>query len=230
MSRSERLLDLIQYFREHRYPVSGAALAKKFGMSVRTLYRDIASLQMRGAKIEGEPGIGYVLRPGFTLPPLMFDEEELEALALGSSWVMSRADSQLQKAAIRALAKMAAVLPLNLRHQLEASGLLVLGPGHVVEAGDSKLALLRQLIRQENKLEITYTDVHHQLSQRIIWPLGLSYFDEVRVVIAWCELRNNFRHFRADRIAQFSVPGTRYPERRHLLLKRWQASNFLSVQ
>ena len=229
MSRTERLFDLMQHLRQHRYPVSGAVLAKELGISLRTLYRDIASLQAQGAEIEGEAGIGYVLRPGFMLPPLMFLEEELEALVLGSRWVASRADSQLQMAATHALAKIAAVLPADLRLQLEVSGLLV-GPGQVTAAGDEELALIRQAIRKEHKLEITYTDLHAQESHRIIWPLGLGYFDQTRIVIAWCELRDDFRHFRTDRIKQLKVVKIRYPTRRQALLKQWRTSQNIPEQ
>ena len=219
----------MQHLRQHRYPVSGAVLAKELGISLRTLYRDIASLQAQGAEIEGEAGIGYVLRPGFMLPPLMFLEEELEALVLGSRWVASRADSQLQMAATHALAKIAAVLPADLRLQLEVSGLLV-GPGQVTAAGDEELALIRQAIRKEHKLEITYTDLHAQESHRIIWPLGLGYFDQTRIVIAWCELRDDFRHFRTDRIKQLKVVKIRYPTRRQALLKQWRTSQNIPEQ
>src|SRR5437660_11613561 len=115
MSRAERLLELIQRLRSHRYPVSGASLAADLGISLRTLYRDIASLQAQGARIDGEPGVGYVLRPGFMLPPLMFSQEEIEALVLGSRWVAERTDAALKHAANNALAKIAAVLPSDLR-------------------------------------------------------------------------------------------------------------------
>src|ERR1700680_3098794 len=111
MSRAERLLQLMQVFRRHRYPVSGAALASELGISVRTLYRDIDSLRAQGALIDGEAGVGDVLRPGFMLPPLMFSEEEIEALVLGSRWVADRTDEPLSKAAKSALAKVTAGLP-----------------------------------------------------------------------------------------------------------------------
>jgi predicted DNA-binding transcriptional regulator YafY len=104
MSRTERLLDLIQLLRRHRFPVSGAALAEELGVSLRTVYRDIATLQAQGAHIEGEAGVGYVLRAGFLLPPLMFSTDEIEAIVLGSRWVAQRADSELQQAAHNALA------------------------------------------------------------------------------------------------------------------------------
>src|SRR6188768_1153433 len=105
MSRTERLFDLIQILRRHRYPVSGITLAQELGISLRTLYRDISSLQAQGAEIKGEPGMGYILQPGFMLPPLMFSEEEIEALVLGSRWVHQRADRALADAAANVLAK-----------------------------------------------------------------------------------------------------------------------------
>ncbi|MNS55658.1 Bifunctional ligase/repressor BirA [compost metagenome] len=125
MSRSERLLALLQLLRGHRYAITGTELASQLGISLRTLYRDIATLQAQGAHIEGEPGIGYVLRPGFMLPPLMFSEEELEALVLGSRWVVAHADSALSIGASSALAKIEAILPAEYRQQLHANALLV---------------------------------------------------------------------------------------------------------
>ena len=132
MSRAERLLELMQCLRRHRYPVGGAALASELGISVRTLYRDIAALQAQGARIDGEPGVGYVLRPGFMLPPLMFSEDEIEALVLGSRWVADRADDPLGRAARNALAKIAAVLPTDLRKSLHRS---CAGLGRVLHRG-----------------------------------------------------------------------------------------------
>ncbi len=121
MSRSQRLLDLIQVLRRHRRPVSGAVLAEKIGVSLRTLYRDIETLKAHGADIDGAAGIGYVLGPGFLLPPLMFTEDEIEALVLGSRWVSERADAPLGDAARNALVKIAAVLPEALRESLDAT-------------------------------------------------------------------------------------------------------------
>src|SRR5213594_1376827 len=120
MSRAQRLLDLIQLLRGYRRPVSGAALAEALGISLRTLYRDIETLNAQGAQIDGEPGVGYVLRPGFMLPPLMFSEDEIEAIVLGSRWVSERADAPLGVAARNALAKIAAVLPDDLKESLDA--------------------------------------------------------------------------------------------------------------
>ena len=201
--------------------MSGATLAVELGISLRTLYRDIASLQAQGAGIEGEPGFGYILRPGFMLPPLMFSEEELEALVLGSRWVAHRADDRLGLAARDALAKIAAVLPADLRDDLEASTLLV-GPGEPIVAGDLELGAVRQAIRAERKLVITYRDLKEAESTRTIWPFALGFFDRVRVIVAWCELRQGFRHFRADRIAALTPSQARYPRRRQALLREWR--------
>lgn len=223
MSRAQRLLDLIQLLRGHRRPVSGAVLAEALGTSLRTLYRDIEALKAQGAHIDGEPGLGYVLRPGFMLPPLMFSEEEIEAIVLGSRWVAERTDAALSRAARSALAKISAVLPSDLKAGLDTSGLLI-GPGDTVATGDVELPLIRAAIRSERKLRISYLDGGGSLSKRVIWPFALGFFDRVRIVVAWCELRQGFRHFRTDRIARVQTLDKRYPRRRQVLLKEWRAS------
>ncbi|MRG56007.1 HTH domain-containing protein [Phyllobacterium sp. SYP-B3895] len=220
MSRSERLLDLIQIMRRHRRPVSGKVLADETGVSIRTLYRDIATLQAQGAHIEGEPGLGYMLRPGFMLPPLMFSEDELEALVLGSRWVGKQPDKRLALAARDALSKIVAVLPEDLRNDVNSSALLVGPPGSSPDTID--LAAVRKAIRSERKLEIIYSDGNGTQSRRLIWPFALGFFDRVRVVVAWCELRQDNRHFRADRILALETTDTRYPKRRHALIKQWR--------
>jgi predicted DNA-binding transcriptional regulator YafY len=222
MSRSQRLLDLIQVLRRHRRPVAGAVLADEVGVSLRTLYRDIETLKAQGAHIDGEAGVGYVLRPGFMLPPLMFSEEEIEALVLGSRWVSERADQPLGAAARNALAKIGAVLPDDLRDRLDASSLLI-GPGQPISAGDTELAYIRDAIRAERKLQIAYADGKGSPSRRTIWPFALAFFDRVRVVVAWCELRDGYRHFRTDRITALKSTVKRYPRRRAALLKEWRA-------
>lgn len=221
MSRATRLLELIQVLRRHRFPVAGAVLARELGISLRTLYRDIASLQAQGAAIEGEPGIGYILRPGFMLPPLMFSEDEIEALVLGSRWVADRGDGRLSDAARNALAKIAAVLPTDLRDMLDASTLMIV-PGPELAAGENELPAIRKAIRSERKIEIAYRDLKSNETTRRIWPIALAYFDRVRVVVAWCETRRAFRHFRADRIVALANTDQRYPRRRAGLLKAWR--------
>lgn len=229
MSRSERLFDLLQALRRHRRPVSGKALAEETGVSLRTLYRDIASLQAQGADIEGEPGVGYVLKPGFLLPPLMFSAEEIEALVLGTRWVADRADNHLSGAARNALARIAAVLPADLRNELDTSPLLV-GPGTRLPDDNIDVALLRKAIRMERKLAMTYRSGAGQTSARIIWPFALSFFDHARVVIGWCELRESFRHFRTDRIETAEVLDDRYPKRRQAMLRAWREAEGIPIR
>ena len=223
MSRAERLLQLMEHLRAHRYPVSGAALAATLGISLRTLYRDIASLQAQGAQIEGEAGVGYVLKPGFTLPPLMFSEEEIEALVLGIRFIAGHSDSALRQAGAQVLVKLSAVLPENLRRELETSGLLVFPFESPHLTPDDYSILLRRAIRAEKKLAIHYLDLSGKTSQRVIWPFSIGFFKEVRVLAAWCELRKEIRHFRTDRISHIDALNERYPQRRQALLKIWQA-------
>lgn len=221
MSRSERLFELLQVLRRHRRPVSGKVLAAETGVSIRTLYRDIASLQAQGVEIEGEPGIGYMLKPGFMLPPLMFRPEEIDALVLGARWVAERTDHRLQDAAKTALARISAVLPAELRATLETSTLLI-GPGARLPLEDVDTVVLREAIRAERKLSIEYRNGGGEVSRRVIWPFALSFFDEARVLVAWCELRGEFRHFRTDRIATAEMLETGYPKRRQILLREWR--------
>ena len=227
MSRAGRLLELLQILRRHRQPVRGADLATERGISLRTLYRDIASLQAQGAAIDGEAGMGFMLRPGFMLPPLMFSIDEIEALVLGSRWVADRADRRLAAAAGNALAKIAAVLPPDLRETLDTSTLLI-GPGEVIATGEVELPQIRQAIRRERKMIIDYKDQRAAASRRTVWPIALGYFDRVRVLVAWCESRKDFRHFRADRITALSLTDRRYPRRRQALLKEWRAMEGLT--
>ncbi len=221
MSRSERLLALLQLLRTHRRPVSGTTLAQQLGISIRTLYRDIASLQAQGADIEGEAGLGYILRPGFTLPPIMFNQEEIEALVLGARWVADRGDAELGTAARNVLAKVAAVMPDDSRIALETVNLLV-GPGGSGTVDVMDIAPLRGAIRTERKIRILYKDAAGVPTERLIWPFALTFFEQVRVVLAWCEMRQDFRHFRTDRIASLTVEASRYPKRRSELLKEWK--------
>ena len=224
MSRAERLLHLLQVLRRYRRPVSGQALADELGVSIRTLYRDIASLQAQGAMIEGEPGIGYVMKPGFMLPPIMLRSEELDALVLGMRWVADRCDKTLSSGALSTLAKIAAVLPTELRRELEESSLLVGAPLTRPTQTISQ-DLLRAAVRAERKLTITYVDGSGIHSQRVVWPFALVYFDQARVLMCWCELRADFRNFRSDRILNVEQMEERYPKRRSSLLREWRKLN-----
>lgn len=224
MSRAERLLGLVEELRRHRRPVSGHALAESLGVSIRTLYRDIASLRAQGATIDADPGLGFVLRPGFMLPPLMFPDDELEALVLGSRWVAGRADPRLATAARNALARIGAVLPPDVAERLEATSLVVGPPASPIEE-TVDLAAVRRAIRAEHKLCIAYRSPAGEDTERTIWPFQIGFFDGARLISAWCELREDIRHFRADRIARLDETGVRYPRRRHALLKLWRESD-----
>lgn len=226
MARASRLLDLIQLMRQHRRPVSAGRLATELGVSLRTIYRDIDSLRAQGADIEGEAGIGYVLRPGFLLPPLMFDQDEVEALLLGSRWVASRADSQLAEAARRALAKIANVLPADVVPALDHAPLLV-GPS---AAGPIPIDVrqIRFAMRREQVIEVRYTVPGRAEEVRRLWPLALSFFDSVQILIAWCELRQDFRHFRLDRMETLLVLDRRFSPRRRRLISEWRKQQGIS--
>ncbi len=223
MSRAQRLLDLIQVLRQHKYAIAGSALADALGISIRTLYRDIESLRAQGANIEGEPGMGYVLKPGFMLPPLMFTDVEIEALVLGSRWIGERADDELAQAARRALSKISTVLPADLKRMVDTTNLII-GPSTDQKTITIDLGAVRRSIREEKKVEIAYSDDKHKNSHRIIWPFALAFFDSGRIIIAWCELRQDFRHFRADRIMSWAPRSEKYPRRRNILLKEWRQS------
>lgn len=221
MSRAERLLQLMQELRLHRYPVAGQMLADRLGISLRTLYRDIASLQAQGADIRSEPGLGYQLTPGHQLPPLMFSEEEIEALMLGARWVANQSDPDLASAAQHLTAKVEAVLPDKLRHYLASVPLLV-APSRQLLPVQADMALVRQAIRRSRRLHIHYQDLKGQHSSRTVWPLAIAFFDQVRVLAAWCEERSDFRHFRTDRLGQVELLDSPYPGGRQVLMQRWR--------
>jgi predicted DNA-binding transcriptional regulator YafY len=221
VARSERLLELIQVLRRHRHPVSGQTLSDELGVSLRTIYRDVQTLIGQGASIDGEAGVGYVLRPGFVLPPLMFSDEEIEALVLGSRWVAQRTDEPLARAAANAIAKIAAVLPDDLRERMDDSGLLA-GPGSEPTEERIDLTPIRQAIRAERKLILRYVDAKGERLRRTVWPIVLGFFDRSRVLAAWCELRQDYRHFRTDRIIGLRLTDKRYPRRRRALMKEWR--------
>jgi predicted DNA-binding transcriptional regulator YafY len=229
MSRSSRLLELIQALRRHRRPVTAATLAGELGVSVRTLYRDIVTLTGQGAPIEAEAGVGYALRPGFLLPPLMFDEEEIEALVLGLRFVAKRGDDSLARAALNAAAKIGSVLPDSLREAAAAAGLLA-GPAESDVPTFVDVAVLRQAIRSERRLRLGYTDQQDRASKRVVWPFALAFFNQSRVLAAWCEARGDFRHFRADRIGVAEILPERYPRRRAALMKLWREKQGIPEQ
>ena len=226
MSRAERLLELMQNLRLRRRPVAGQTLAEELGVSLRTLYRDIGALQAQGARIEGEAGFGYVLKPGFTLPPLMFSLEEVEALALGARWVEGRADKGLMKAARGALGKIAAVLPPERAEALDWPTMLAAAS----RAGDSEAAslpVIREALTAGRKVRLAYVDKEGRSSARVVWPVALGFFDHARMLAAWCETRQAFRHFRLDRMAAVAVLEERPPKARRTLLFEWRRAEGL---
>ncbi|MGZ3421020.1 MAG: helix-turn-helix transcriptional regulator [Polyangiales bacterium] len=227
MSRASRLLDLVQLLRRHRAPVTGPALARELGISIRTLYRDIATLQAQGADIQGEPGLGYVLRPGFTLPPLMFSADEIEALVLGSLWVAVRGDERLGAAANNAVAKIRAVLPDELRESVDAATMTV--PMSSAEPAVVDVSIIRASIRNERKLGIAYRDNDGKSTRRTVWPILIGFFDRVLVLAAWCELRKDYRGFRVDRILELEPSDARYPRRRAAMVAEWREKQGIST-
>ncbi len=222
MARSDRLLRLLQALRRHRRPVTADALAGELEVSVRTVYRDIAALVGNNAPIRGEAGVGYVLEAGYDLPPMMFTADEVEAILVGLNWTRGRADPNLQKAADDVIAKLGAVLPVELRPVLFDGGLIAPNVRQVIAQDSVDVGLFRRAIRAGHKVSIDYADAGGERSTRTIWPFGLAYFETVRVILAWCELRNGFRHFRTDRIDRAEATGERYPVRRAVLHQRWK--------
>lgn len=220
MSKSNRLFDLMQMLRRHNGPVPGTELAREAGVSLRTIYRDIGTLQAMGADIEGEPGFGYVLKPGFLLPPLMFSQEEIQALTLGAQWVGRQTDDGLAFAAQNAIAKIGAVLPTELRHLLTDNAFHV--GRNRPQTLPVDLSLLRQAMREQFKLHIAYSDPMGGATQRTIWPIMLGFIEDKRFIAGWCELRQDFRTFRVDRIERVQLIEERYPGRRRDLAKRWR--------
>jgi predicted DNA-binding transcriptional regulator YafY len=222
MRRADRLLRVIQLLRRHRRPVTGQVMADELEISLRTLYRDIADLVTDGVPIRGEAGVGYVLGEGYDLPPLMFKADELEAVMLGLSWVARQGDAQLRLAAQDSVAKIGAVLPPHLKPLLYEAPLTV-PPNFNLTVDSVDISAMRQAIRNQSKVQIIYRDEADRKTDRVIWPIGISYFDAQRIVIGWCELRVGFRHFRSDRIEHMNILAEKYRERRASLTSKWKA-------
>ncbi|HEX8614346.1 MAG TPA: YafY family protein [Telluria sp.] len=221
MSRTNRLFLLLDALRGHRRPVTAAVLAGRLGVSERTIYRDIQTLSELGAPVQGEAGVGFMMRAGLFLPPLMFSTDELEALVLGARWVRRQGDDALADAASNALAKIATATPKDLRDCIAETSLWVpVGPGTPETTVFVRPA--REAIRDQHKLRIGYRDAGGAVTERTVWPFALAFFEGARVLAAWCELRGANRHFRIDRIASAACGGERYPAHRRDLLKRWR--------
>lgn len=221
MRPTERLFQIIQILRANHSPVTGKKLAEELEISLRTLYRDMAELIAQRVPVTGEAGTGYVLNDGYDMPPLMLTADELEAAALGAAWVIARADPSLGRAARDLLAKLSASIPKELRPIILDSGVKTVSiQPKIQEQFDG--AVVRHAIRERLKLKIAYRDQNETETNRVIWPLFNAYVDDVRFVVAWCESRQDFRHFRTDRIQALDIEESKYPTRRATLIKGWE--------
>jgi predicted DNA-binding transcriptional regulator YafY len=211
----------MQVLRRHRGTVSGEVLARETKVSLRTIRRDIATLQEMGAHIVGEAGIGYILRPGFLLPPISFTADEVQALVAGANWVSHQTDDALALAAQNALAKIGGVLPAEMKRALDDDALYVGRQREDLSAID--LGLVRKAMREQRKMQIVYTDQSGAASDRIIWPIMLGFVESKRFIAGWCEMRQDFRLFRTDRILKADFLDERYLPSRRQLVRQWRS-------
>ena len=210
MRRADRLFQIVLMLGRGRV-VTAAAIAERLEVSERTIYRDIQDLTCTGVPIEGEAGVGYRLRRGYQVPPMMFDEEELQALVFGADVARSWGDPDMAQAADRILSKIDAVLPVRLRPRLDSSRLVV--PDHrLSDAASEVLGETRHAINHRLRVFLDYKNAEQESSERIIWPLALMYWGNVWTVGGWCELRQTFRTFRIDRIASIRTLSTTFPD------------------
>lgn len=205
LRRADRLFDILRVLRAATRPVTAASIADELEVTVRTVYRDIATLQARRVPIEGAAGIGYVLRHGFDLPPLMFTEDEAEAIAVGVRMLARTGDPGLQKAAESVLSKVTLVVPDPLRDYLAAAPVYVSKSGAPVPERRDLPTTIRHAIRGGRKMRIAYQDEDGRETRRVIQPFAVAYYVEATLVCAWCELRNDIRHFRTDRVVSAEV-------------------------
>lgn len=223
MRRTERLFQIIQILRSARTPITGRDLAGELETSLSTLYRDMAELHAQRIPITGEAGVGYILDDGYDMPPLMLTADELEAAALGASWVAAEADPSLARAARDLVSKLSAAVPKELRPVvLDASSKPIQTRARVAERFDS--ALLRHAIRERYRLQLIYTDRDGSTTDRIVWPLLIAYLDRTRYLVGWCETKADYRHFKTQRVQELRVLAEKYPGRRAVLLKGWEAA------
>jgi predicted DNA-binding transcriptional regulator YafY len=221
MRRADRLFEILQVLRRAKGPLTAAKIAAQLETSQRTIYRDLTALMSRRVPIRGEAGVGYVLERGFDLPPLMLTQNEIEAVVLGSQWVAANADRTLSVAAADVIAKIAAIVPRHLRELIDDP--VVGTPGGNAPDAAVELNRLREWARKERKLRLQYVDEKRAPSERTVWPILLGYVSGVRVLVAWCELRKDFRYFRTDRMINVEYLDDTYPERRSALRRRWEA-------
>ena len=210
MRPADRLFQIVLMLGRGRV-VTAKTLAERLEVSERTIYRDIQDLAASGVPIEGEAGVGYVLRRGYQIPPLMFNEEELQALVFGADVARSWGDAEMAKAADSILAKVDAVLPEKLRPALD-SHRLVVPDTNMNERTTSLLGEVRDGINRQVRLFLDYRDASEQGTERIVWPLTLLYWGRTWTLGAWCELRQAFRSFRIDRISSLNVLNSTFPD------------------
>jgi predicted DNA-binding transcriptional regulator YafY len=222
MPRSDRLFYIIQALRSSKRPMTAAALAEELEVTPRTVYRDIATLQARRVPIEGAAGVGYVLRKGFDLPPLMFTIDEVEAIAVGARMLKRVKDPALQHAADSVLAKVSVVVPEGLRPYI-ADAHVYVSPGMAADAEGADLAEIRAAIRDSRKLFIGYADGQGRRTNRVIWPIAMAYYVDATLVGAWCELRADYRNFRIERIQSSKVLRERFDQQGGKLFREWSA-------
>lgn len=199
MRKASRLFEIIQVLRLARGVVTAAELAERLEVTVRSIYRDIAALQAMRVPIEGERGLGYILRPGFDLPPLMFTAEETEAIVLGLALLGRTGDEALNAVAQSVNRKIAAAVPEPLRRSLQSRALYAWG-AKAIAPDAIDLSLVRQAIRDEQVLALTYRDAEGRETARAIRPVALIYYSQTMTLVGWCEMRQAIRNFRLDRI------------------------------
>jgi len=223
MRRSDRLFQIIQILRRSKRPVTASRLAEELEVSLRTVYRDVADLMAQRVPIRGEAGLGYVLDRHYDMPPLMLTPDELEAAVLGAQWVAERGDPALARASRDLIAKIATVVPEQLRPFVAEPTVGAPPPlTSPASTGGLDFAQLREWIRAGRKLRMRYRDERGRVSERTVWPVLIGYADTVRLLAAWCEERQAFRHFRTDRIIEASFLDERHGQRRGELVARWK--------
>lgn len=226
MNRSTRLFEIIQLLRSARRPLTAEQLASELEVTKRTIYRDVVTLQSMQVPIDGEAGVGYIMRAGFDLPPLMFTAEEIEAIAVGLSLIGRTGDRALEKAAESVTRKITDVLPVDTQAGVCSGELfgqsLYTSEYHQIPDPKIDTRIIRQSIRHEEKLSIHYLDQNHRGSSRIILPLAMIYYVNALVVAAWCELRKDFRHFRLDRISECASTEEHFRDRGAKLRQAWR--------
>ena len=218
MSRTARFFDIIQILRQAEEPVIANTLAETLDVNIRTIYRDIASLQASGVPIAGETGIGYVMQKGYDLPPLMFSQDELEAIGVGLSLLGRSGDSGLVEAANRVAAKIADASS----DRSEQIGSLHVSTWNQIPNSGLSPQKAREIIRNAIEITITYKNLKDQISERTIQPIALFYYVDAILIIAWCKLREEFRNFRIDRIISWKESGSGFEEIRENLLQQWE--------